>query len=206
MPIITAVKPQKSKKRVNIYLDGRFGFGIDLENFMKLGLKVEQELSDKKIREILKKAEFQKVYDKLVRFVTLRPRSEKEINDWLRKHKVHKSLHQDLFNRLKRLELVDDRKFAKWWVEQRTEFRPKAKRILNYELRIKGINRDIIEDVLSQIKIDEEKIAKEILKKKAYRWKKLEGLEKRKKMSEFLARKGFGWGIIKKVSNEALEE
>jgi len=60
MPVITQIKSQKNKKRVNVYLDGKYGFGIDLENFMKMGLKVEQELSEKEISEILKKAEFQK--------------------------------------------------------------------------------------------------------------------------------------------------
>ena len=46
MPIITAIKSQKKKERVNVYLDDKFGFGIDLENFIKLGLKVEQELTN----------------------------------------------------------------------------------------------------------------------------------------------------------------
>ena len=199
MPIITSLKPQRNKKRVNVYLDGKFGFGLDLENFMRLGLKVEQELAEEEIQEILKKAEFQKVYEKIVRFATLRPRSEKEVRDWLRKHKVHRSLFKDLFKRLKRLDLLDDSKFAKWWVEQRMNFRPKAKRILSQELRMKGIDRNTIEDVLSEIKIDEGKIARGLLEKKKYKWGKLDRLSAKKKMSEFLARKGFGWEIVKKA-------
>src|SRR3972149_10018566 len=99
MPLITAIKPQKNNKRLNIYLDGKFGFGIDLENFVKLKLKVEQELEDKQIEEIVKKAEFQKTFEKILRFVTLRPRSEKEISNWLRRKKIHESLHKDLFIR-----------------------------------------------------------------------------------------------------------
>ncbi len=197
MPIITAIKPQKNKKRVNIHLDGKFGFGIDLENFVKLGLKVEQELPEREVEEIIKKAEFQKTYDKLVRFTTLRPRSEKEVNDWLRKYKVHKSIHKELFIRLKRLDLLDDRKFAQWWIEQRITFRPRGKRALSFELRQKGIDRDLINQILSEVKIDEQKIACQLLKKKKYKWEKLGKLKARKKMSEFLARKGFSWAVIK---------
>ena len=74
MPAITSIKPQKNGKRVNIYLDGEYGFGLDLENFVKLGLKVEQEFTDEEIEKIIKKAEFQKVYDKILRFGSLRPR------------------------------------------------------------------------------------------------------------------------------------
>jgi len=200
MSVITSIKPQKNNKRVNIYLDGKFGFGIDLENFVKLGLKVEQSLEDEEIKKIIKKAEFQKTYDYLLKFAMLRPRSEKEIKDWFRRKKTPESLHQDLFSKLKGLDLIDDEKFAMWWVEQRLEFRNKSKRDLEYELRMKGIKKDIIDNVLSKIEINEEEIAKDLLRKKLYRWKLLPDTEKKRKISEFLARKGFGWDIIKKVT------
>ena len=199
MPTITSIKPQRNKKRVNIYLDGKFGFGIDLENFVMLGLKVEQELSDKEVEEIVKKSEFQKTLDKLLRFATLRPRSEKEIKDWFKRKKVYESLHQELFNRLNRLDLIDDEKFAQWWVEQRSSFKPRGKRALEMELRMKGIKKEVIGQVLSNIKVDEEKVARELLNKKSYKWKNLPKREARAKMSAFLARKGFNWEAIEKV-------
>lgn len=199
MPTITSIKPQKNKKRVNVYLDGKFAFGIDLENYMKLNLKVEDEYSEEEIAKIVKKAEFQKTYDKLLRYTTLRPRSKKEIDMWLKRKKVHESLYKGLFNRLKRLELLDDTKFAKWWVDQRNTFRPRGKRALYAELRQKGIDRKIIDKVLSAIDIDEIKIAAKLLSNKNYKWRRLKGLDKKKKMSDFLARKGFSWSVIKEV-------
>lgn len=199
MPLITQIKSQRNGRRVNIYLDGKFGFGLDLENFVKLGLKVDQELTDEEVEKIVKKAEFQKTLDKLLKFATLRPRSEKEIRDWFKRKKVHESIIDELFARLKRLELIDDEKFARWWVEQRMSFRPKAKRIMIYELRIKGIKKEIIEEVLSKIEVDEEKIARELLEKKAYKWKNLPSRDARQKMAQFLGQKGFGWEVIEKV-------
>lgn len=202
MPTITAIKPQKNKKRVNIYLDGKFGFGIDLGNFVTLGLKVERDLSDKEVEEIVKKSEFQKTLNKLLRFATLRPRSEKEIKDWFKRRKVHESLHKELFKRLNRLDLIDDTKFAQWWVEQRNSFKPRGKRALEMELRMKGIKKEIIREVLEETEVDEKKIAKELLDKKSYRWKNLPKLEARQKMGAFLARKGFNWEMIEKVLNK----
>jgi regulatory protein len=199
VPIITAFRPQRNKKRVNVYLDGRFSFGIDLENLVRLNLKIEQEYSEKEIREIIKKAEFQKTYDKLIRYSTLRPRSRREIETWLKKYKVHESMHDELFNKLKRLELLDDTEFAKWWVDQRTTFRPRGKRALVSELRQKGIDRHIINEVLDSAEIDEKRIAKKLLEKRKYKWEKLDKLVARKKKSDFLARKGFGWEIIKEL-------
>ena len=205
MPTVTSIKPQKNGKRLNIYLDGKFSFGIDLENFVKAELKVDQELPEEKIEEIIKKAQFQKTLDKLLRFATLRPRSEKEVKDWLKRKKVHESLYEELFNRLKRLGLIDDKKFALWWVEQRQAFRPKPKRILSIELRTKGITKEVIEKVLGEEKVDEEKMARELLEKKMYKWKKLEPRLARQKMFRYLAGKGFEWDTISVVV-DALEK
>jgi regulatory protein len=88
VPVITAIKPQKNKPRVNIYIDGKFRFGLDLENYVKTGLRTEQELSEEQIRAIITKAEFQKASDNLLRYATLRPRSGKEIKDWFYKKQV----------------------------------------------------------------------------------------------------------------------
>src|SRR4030042_1782744 len=200
MPVITGIKQQKNKNRINVYLDDKFGFGIDLDNFVLLHLKVDQELTEKEIEEIVKKAEFQKTYDKLLRFAMVRPRSEKEITDYFRRKKVHESLQEKLLEKIKHLELIDDEKFAKWWVEQRLAFKPKSQRIMIYELRIKGIAKDVIDKVLGETVIDEEKMAQELLEKKAYRWKNFEPRLRRQKKSQYLAGKGFSWDVIEKVT------
>jgi len=205
VPTVTSIKPQRNQKRVNVYLDDKFGFGIDIENFVKLGLKVEQELKEEEIEKIVKKAEFQKTLDKLLRFATLRPRSEKEIKDWFKKRKVHESLYKELLNRLSKLELIDDKKFAKWWVDQRNTFKPRGKRVLEMELRLKGIKKEIAQEILGDLKVNEEKVAKDLLQKKVYRWKSLPVLERKLKMSQFLARKGFGWDVIEKSVDKMLK-
>ena len=202
MPVITSIKPQRNQKRVNIYLDDKFGFGIDLVNFATLHLKVDQELTDKEVEKIVKKAEFQKTLDKLLRFATFRSRSEKEVRDYFKRKKVHESLHKELFEKLKHFELIDDEKFAVWWVGQRLQFKTKSKRDITQELRVKGISKEIIDDVLAETPINEEKMARELLEKKAYKWKNLPSREARQKMSQYLAGKGFGWDVIEKVASE----
>jgi len=194
MPQITAIKPQRNGKRVNIYLDGKFGFGIDLENYLKLGLKVDQEHSQEKIEDIIKTAEFQKTLDKLLRYVTLRPRSEKEIVDYLKRKKVYESLFKELFNRLKSLDLLNDRKFAEWWVEQRVQFKSKSKKEIKYELQNKGIDKEIIVEVLAESEIDELKSARKLLEKQLSK--------PRQKQIEYLARKGFTWEVIDRLTRK----
>lgn len=199
MKIITSIKPQKNNKRVNIYLDNEFGFGLDLENFVKIGLKVDQELDEEKIAKIIKEAEFQKTLDKLLKFATFRPRSVSEVKFWYKRKKVPESIQTELFNRLNSLELIDDTKFAKWWVEQRQSFSPKTKRVLTNELRIKGIDREVIKEILEETEIDEVRLAKELIKNKMYKWEKFDLKTKKQKISQYLTGKGFDWNVISNV-------
>src|SRR3990172_9598733 len=206
MPIITAIKQQvpsaRNKggaSRVNVYLDYKFGFGIDLDTFVKLKLKVEQELTDAEVEEAKNLADFQKILGKLLNFATLRPRSEKEIKDWFYRKKTPDSYQEGLISKLRKFELLDDEKFARWWIDQRLAYRPKSRRVLESELRFKGIDREVVRDVLSQVSVDEATIARDVLSKRLYRWENLPEREKKKKMTEFLARKGYSWEVIKKV-------
>ena len=199
MPVITSIKQQKNKNRVNVYLDDVFGFGIDLDNFALLNLRVNQEYSQEEIEKIIKKAEFQKTYDKLLRFAMVRPRSEKEVVDYFRRKKIHESMHEEMIKKLKHLDLLNDLAFAKWWIDQRINFKNKSKRVIQMELRAKGIDKNTIDDAFGETVIDEEKMARELIEKKMYKWKGLELREARQKMSQYLVGKGFGWDVIQKV-------
>lgn len=196
MPIITSITAQKNKKRVNIFLDGEYGFSLDLDNFGKLNLRVNQELNQEEVNEIIKKGELQKSFDKTLNFAIRRPRSEKEIKDYFRRKEIDKSLQQNIIDRLIKLELLDDTKFAKWWVEQRLEFKHKSKKDIIFELRQKGIDSDAIKKILDNSEIDELKIAKELINKKLYKWQKYDEKVRHQKITQYLAGKGFGWDII----------
>lgn len=202
MPVITSIKAQKNQKRVNINLDGSFGFGLDLENFMKLQLKVNQELTQEEINEIIKKAELSKSFDKSLRFAMTRPRSLKEVKDYFRRKEIDKSIQQTIIDKLIRLELLDDAKFARWWVGQRLEFKSKSKKDITFELRQKGIDTNAIKNVFETTEIDEVKIAKELITKKLYKWQKYDENMRKQKISQYLSGKGFGWDTI----NNAIEK
>lgn len=202
MPAITSISPQKNKNRVNVFLDGKFAFGIDLDNFVLLGLKVDKELSEKEIEEIVKKAEFKKTFDKLLKFASLRPRSRKEVLDWFDRKKVHESIQDELLKKLKDLGFLDDFSFAMWWVEQRIAFKKKSKREIVRELIQKGINKETIDTVMGKSGINEVKSIREILEKHSYKWERFGEREKRLKISGYLLRRGFGWDAIKEALGE----
>lgn len=200
MPTITSIKPQKNNKRVNIYLDNKFAFGLDLENFIKFNLKVEQELAEEDIEKIVKEANWAKTYNNLIKYCMSRPRSEKEIDDWLYRKKIHISLYDKLKKKLVKLDLLDDNKFAKWWIGQRMEFRPRGINALKSELYQKGIDKKIISKAIKEAEINEYELAKRLVEKNKRKWARYDEQKRKEKMYGFLSRKGFSWDVIKEVS------
>ena len=133
---ITKISPQKSKKRINLYIDGWFFSGLDLSVALKHSLKVGQEITKKRLTTLVNQSEKESFFQKATNFISYRPRSEKEVRDYLkRKQKTKKKLKKvqnekitnQIIKRLKKNKFLDDREFAKWWVGQRLEFRPKGK-------------------------------------------------------------------------------
>lgn len=199
MPVITAIKAQKNQKRVNIFLDGEFSFGLDLENFMKLQLKVNQELSREQIKVITDEGEKAKAIEKVLTFASTRPHSKKEILDYLKRKRINVLIHSHIFEKLEKYGLIDDFIFAKWWVEQRLAFKLKSKKDISFELKQKGIDTNVIKNILDDSEIDEIKIAKELIIKKSYKWQRFDEKTRRQKVYQYLVGKGFGWNIINSV-------
>ncbi|MBU1661599.1 MAG: RecX family transcriptional regulator [Chloroflexi bacterium] len=193
---ITALKAQKrNPQRVNVFLDGEFAFG--LSRIEAAWLQIGQELSAEKIRELQAADHKETAYQKALNFLSYRPRSENEVRQNLRKHNISDEAIPDVLDRLRRNGLVDDTQFAQTWVENRSEFRPRGRRALRMELRQKGIGDDIIEDVFQDL--DEDALAYRAALKQFRKYRGLEQPDYRRKMSDFLARRGFGYGVAAPV-------
>ncbi len=149
--------------------------------------------------------EFEKVYNKALRFLSYRPRSEKEVRDNLLRKKASSQIVEQVIAKLKEQRFLNDEEFVKWWVEQRTTFKPRSMRIIKIELKQKGIPQEIIEKVVhsSQFIVHSDlEQAKKLVQKKIHRYKDFSKQELYKKLGGFLASKGFSWDVIKKSIDE----
>lgn len=136
--------------------------------------------------------------DRLIKFATIRPRTEFEIKRWLVRKKILEKDAQIALLELKKSGLVDDEAFCRWWVEQRVAFRPKSSRLLVVELVKKGANRELAQKVVGESHLSDEETAFQLIEKKRT-WGKLGKEERKKKIVSFLQTRGFGWNVIKKV-------
>lgn len=200
---ITALKVQKrSSKRINVYLDGKFAFG--LSRIVSAWLKVGQDISNEQIDQLLADDKCEVEYQYTLKLLSYRIRSEEEVRRKLKRRDTPTAIIDEVINRLKKNGLIDDEEFAKRWVENRNDFRPRGKRALQYELRKKGLANQIIERVLENI--DEERNAYQAARKRINRLSKLEWSQFRKKLYSHLARRGFNYDITKQVTKRLWKE
>jgi len=209
MPRITKLKAQRNPNYINIFIDGQFKTSLDLAAVAKLGLKVGTDVSGPALKILKKESEFAKLFNRALHFLSFRPRSEKEVRDhFLKGWKMEseaperKKIINELINKLKEKNLLNDRDFAVWWVQQRREFRQKSKWAIAAELRQKGIEAEIIEEVLSDT--SDAKTARLIAEKKVKSLVRENRDKARLKLGSFLGRRGFNWEIIHAVVDELI--
>ncbi len=137
-------------------------------------------------------------YNFALRFLSYRPRSEKEVREKLKSKKVEPLIIDKIIAKLIDKKFINDEEFAKGWIESRQRFKPRSLRLIKMELKQKGISTETINNLQLTINSDLEQ-AKKLVEKRIGR---LKGLSKQKiyeKLGRYLASKGFNWDTIKKA-------
>jgi regulatory protein len=201
---ITAIKAQKrNPNRINVYLDGQFMFGVS--KIVAAWLQIGQYLDEQKINSLLEQDAVEVGFQKAIRLISYRPRSQKEIQLRLHGYGFSEGQVKIIMERLIHSELVKDERFAKIWVENRTEFRPRSHRFLRMELIQKGISEDEIQAALSETE-DDSALAYQAAIRYARRLRGQEWREFRERLSAYLGRRGFDYGTISPVVRQVWEE
>ena len=136
-------------------------------------------------------------------YLKFRPRSKKEVQDYLLKKikKRHWSTDdvEKVIEQLEERGLFNDKVFVKWFVEQRNRGKPKGGFVLKGELLRFGIDKELIDLYLLENPLEEEDLAFRALKSKWQRFKNLSQKERFEKSAAFLSRRGFSFDIIRKT-------
>ncbi len=205
MPRITALEPQqRDGERLNVHLDGEFAFGLAVITAQRAGLYVGRELSPAEIDELRREDSFQRAFERALRLLGYRPRSESEVRQRLAKAQIDDHLIDRVVARLRQDGLLDDRDFARYWVENRGNFNPRGTRLLAAELRRKGVDREVIAEALAGG--DEEEGALAAGRRKLRQFGSLDYRTFRQKMGAYLARRGFDYETARAAANRLWQE
>mgnify|MGYP000403811553 CR=1 FL=1 len=202
---ITAVSIQvKDKNRVNVSVDGKYRFSLDVFQLGDLGIKIGNEYSEKELVALEQESQFGKVYGRALEYCLMRPHSAREVRDYLyRKTRptrtktgemrpgVAPEVTARVFDRLVEKGYINDENFARYWVDNRSLRKGASKRKLASELSAKGVDSAISERLLSEsARNDQDELAKIIEKKRAR-------YPDDQKFMMYLSRQGFSYDDIK---------
>jgi regulatory protein len=195
MAVITRLVASVGRsKKVKVYLDGRYAFSLESDVALEAGLRAGQELSQSKIERLDHASRLKKALAAAGRLLAFRPRSEHELRQKLSQKGFEANTVAESVRYLREHGLVDDAAFARYWAENRTAFSPRSGRLVQLELRQKGVAADVAEDTAGGV--DDEAAAYEAGAKKTMRLPSSDYEAFRRRLGEYLRRRGFGYETV----------
>ena len=215
MKITNITLQAKNQDRVNVSVDGTYRFSLEVYQVTEFGIKIGNEYSEEEISLFEQESIFGKLYARSLEYVMMRPRSAKEVRDYLwRKTRttryksrsgeikeragVSQLLADRVFDRLVEKNYIDDERFARFWVENRNMRKGASKRKLQNELRAKSVDQTIIDQVVAtSSRTDDDEIDK-VIAKKGRRYDEL-------KLVQYLVRQGYDYDLVRTKVNQFID-
>lgn len=199
---ITAIKLQVHRQgRYSIFVAGKYCFSLSDMALLDAKLAVGTDLTEVQIGELKQLSIDDKLYNMTLGYLAIRPRSEWEIESYLKRKGASPSLLTTILNKLSNNDLINDRKFAEAFVRDRRLLRPTSRRKLSLELRKKRVADSVVQEVVGSEPADEQTALAEIVSRKRKQTRYQDDL----KLMQYLARQGFSYGDIKNALNNKEE-
>ena len=199
----------KNPDRINIFLNNKYEFSLDISQVIDLAVKTPNIYSDEEVVVLRREGEFSKYYTKAMVYSLARPRSTREISDYLYRQTRTKTylvkgerrerigmapeLSQRIINKLIEKKYLNDENFARYWVENRNLKKGISERTLKQELLKKGVSQEIVNTVIENSERNDEEELKKVIAKRRHRY------ESDDKFIKYLMSKGYQYYQIQEV-------
>lgn len=207
--VITKIEVQKNKKdRVNVYVDEEYSFSCSMELVYSHGLKKNKIVDVDEIKDVVSDDNYIYCKETALKIIERTLKTEKEVEIKLRQKGFEENLIDKAINFLKKYDFVNDNKYIKCYVKEKIKKDGKNK--IKYNLMKKGIREDLIEKELNEVNIDKQQYYNTLMElaRKKYEIlskKEADKLKVKKKICDYLLRKGYLWEEIKPVLNDLLK-
>ena len=204
---VTKIERQKKHPaRKSVFLDGNFAFGISDDVLLKHGLHEGAELTPAEAETIQKAEGEETAKQKALRYLAIRPRSRKEIRDYLSKKEYTEEVAATVIHRLEELKLLDDAEFARMVCRDMIAKKPAGEKLLRQSLVRKGVPKPLIDTILPEFFTPESELALALkaAEKQQARMerssRRIDETRSRKKIVEYLVRHGFNYETALKAT------
>lgn len=216
---ITDISVQaRNPDRVNVSVDGKYRFSLDITQVTELGIKRGNEYTEEELVELEGESQFGKLYARALEYTLLRPHSAKEVRDYLwrktrmtrvrirdstetrEKPGVSQAIADRVYERLVDRGHVNDEKFAKYWAENRQTAKGISQRKLVAELRAKGVESSVVDAAMQSSPREEKSEIRKVLDKKRHRY------DDEQKLIAYLMRQGFSYDSVRDALSDTDED
>jgi regulatory protein len=198
MPLITALLPQPGRKEsVAVYVDGQFVLSLAAALVQQAELRPGLNIPDNLLQALQDRQALHDGLQTAYRFLARGPKSEAEVRKRLKRQGSSEAAVDAVLAQLKLQRLIDDGAFAAGFAERRVATSPRSGGMVRWELRQRGVAKDVAEDAAAQL--DDEALAYQAALKRAQRLPTMEYTAFRAKLGGFLQRRGFGYGLTSRV-------
>jgi regulatory protein len=208
---ITKIEQQKKRRgRRNIYADGQFVLGLSDETLLRAGLRTGDEVSAGRLAALQQMEERQRTKRTALRYLSTRPRTEREMRDRLREAECSDADIAAVMAELEQAGLVNDEEFARSYVRDALARRPSGRKLLRQKMLLLGLEKELVEHTLDDLLSAEGQEDSALSSARRYLAKKpvppdQKGLHKlRTLVAGHLARRGFSWDAITPVLHALL--
>ncbi|MGN0498194.1 MAG: regulatory protein RecX [Acutalibacteraceae bacterium] len=200
--IVTAVL-KKKKYLSDLYIDGELAFTLDTRTLQEEGIRKGVEVSDEQLHNLVIMSEHRRAKEKALYFLGFRDHTRKELFNKLKRTESENAAEYAV-NKMIELGFVDDERFARNYAEQLITVKHLSIRGVRQKLFEKGVERDIIDEVLEEFEIDPQENIRALIERKYERY--LNDEKGVKKTVSALQRMGYNWSDINAVIREYTEE
>jgi regulatory protein len=207
MPTITRITEQKRRpNRRNLYLDGGFAFGCNINVVARFRLREGMTLSEVQVREIQLGEVRQECFDAATKLLASRLQSTAEMRRKLMRKEYGETIVDAVIDDLTRLGYLDDERFAKTKALSAAEHKQHGRRRAKVELLKAGVKSDVADRALQDVYESTDTLAgaRQLAQKQAARLRKLDPQVARRRLIGMLQRRGYDYDDIKPVVEEVL--
>lgn len=199
---VTALREQENDpERVSVFVDGEFAVGLSAERAREAGLAVGREIAAERLGALARGDQAEKAREVAYAYLAHKPRTRAEVRRRLQRADVRESVIDDVLVRLEEQGYLDDGDYAEEYARQRRERGYGPYRVRS-DLKQRGVDAELIERAVDEAYEPEalRRTARTLAEK---RWNRLsredDERRRRKKVHDYLARRGFPYGMISEI-------
>ena len=193
MKITSINRQMRATGRYSIFIDEKYSFSLSAESLLDAKIVPGQEIDDEQLKCYQKLSIDDKAYGLALMYIARRMRSRYELMNYFKRKEYDESLVEGILEKLDRLGLVDDEKFAEAWIRNRRLLKSVSKRRLAMELRQKGISESTAAGALSDDASDDRTVLRELIVKRRRQTR----YQDNEKLLRYLMRQGFSYDDVK---------